>query len=260
MEFSFFRHFRSVSTFSITVLFLSQLSHCGDAKPTPFHRDVNQPLKPVGSNPDMDTEPTPGTNEEFPDSPIELPRTGVCFPNEEGEYSEVLALDKGKLEGDEGNYSWSEGGGCIGRSLSDVWVLMHDHQLIYWEDVDSVVAQSLPPPADVSHFYRVEYTVRDFITVRWIMDWYHSLTEGSLSDPRKVVINYQRVSGTRYIPYWEGSIVLEHMGDALTSFSMVNRIRATRTGPDEAAGAIRDLFVKLRDTSIDSSESLYAGP
>jgi len=65
------------------------------------------------------------------------------------------------------------------------------------------------------------------VKVAWTEAWGYTLVEGTESDPRKIVVSYQKVAGTGHIQRQCGSYVLEARGSA-TDISMYEEIKADR--------------------------------
>ena len=80
--------------------------------------------------------------------------------------------------------------------------------------------------------------------VAWTEAWGYALAEGTESDPRRIVISYEKVAGTRHIERQCGSYVLESRGQA-TDISMYEEIKADRRSArdtrDMHAGILENL-------------------
>ncbi len=63
------------------------------------------------------------------------------------------------------------------------------------------------------------------VKVAWTEAWGYTLVEGTESDPRKIVVSYQKVAGTGHIQKQCGSYVIEARGEA-TDLSMYEEIKA----------------------------------
>jgi len=203
---------------SVLIGFSLLMSACGNADRSTFPGDPSYPL--------------------FLMDPREY-----CKQAEDGSFDgETVTIDSGE----EDKYVWSQGGGCIKRPILDVWGATHNFDLMLWDGVDSYKLLVGEPPEKVSHFYEAYYVVNDFITVTWTMQWYHSVGFGTKADPEFLIINYKRVAGTQYIPYWEGSILLEKIEPGVTAIAVRNQIDAAQTGVEDSISAIEDIVYKLR--------------
>lgn len=252
----------------IAAMFLLGVGGCGDQPDTPFDRPVDVPIFDPGPPPVLPNDPNAGGNvptgntggtQPDPSNPQNPPNTGGsnpptpppepvimgvrCSPDANGEFRKDLSLDRGHS-----SFDWGHGEGCIGRSLREVWAVLHNQSLLVWEGVDKVDAQvNHELPANAVFGYRVKYFVDDIIDVDWTMDWYHSLISGTLQKPIRLIVNYKKISGTRYISYWEGSLVLDYVAPRITSFKMRDQINASRTNADDAAGSVKDVYQKLSE-------------
>jgi len=205
------------------------ISNAGEEE-TPFQGNAVEPIVPIIPPPDGN-----GANN--------INSTQYCSPNENGQFSDGLQISKGSQD----DFVWAEGGACVFRPIREVWAVSHNQPVMVWEGVDSSNAtERADRPDGVSHFYEVYYFVDRIIDVNWTMNWYHSVRQGSFDAPSQVLINYKKIKGTRFIPYWEGSIILHQVTPDITSISMRNQIRASQTDEDDAASAISDVIQKLR--------------
>lgn len=216
----------------ILLLFLSACGVVANAgeEETPFIGNAVEAIVPIKFPP----EGSSGNG----DSP-----TQYCSSDENGRFSDHVQVSKGTESG----FVWAEGGACIFRPLREVWGVSHNQSLMVWDGVDSSnFTERFDRPEGVFHFYEINYFVDEIIDVEWTMNWYHSVRQGSFDQPLQILINYKKVKGTRFIPYWEGSIILHQVTPDITSISMRNQIRASRTDEDDAENTIRDVVQKLR--------------
>jgi len=169
---------------------------------------------------------------------FELNPKTFCVMNTDGSWTSPIASIKGETN----DFYFAEKGQCVSRSLVDIWGVTHNQDEMLWDGVDYFFTNIDEPLKGATHFYDIQYVVKQFITVRWNMHWHHVVMDGTPKEPKKIMINFQRVSGTRYIPYWEGTIFLEEVAPGITAVAIRNQINATRTTPDDAEGAILDLI------------------
>jgi hypothetical protein len=225
------------------------LAACGKVPPRPFDfKDVTHlPTAPNdhGNDPDDAGDDGQGHNDDGSSPPPSYPQSQYCVPDVNGIYSQDITLDSGPDQAPA--QWWAAGGTCILRPIRDVWSVLHNYELLKWDGVDDIEVTGLPPPQnDVIDYDSVKYIVHNFITVSWTMEWVHALSEGSLQDPKQVVVRYQRVSGTHYVPFWEGYIVLHKLTDTVTGVEMLDRLKASRTGENDCRGNVTDLIAKMR--------------
>lgn len=214
-----------------TLICAALLGGCGEGDFSPFSRSVLEPIQ-------------------FDDR-----ETVYCAQDPSGNYNpDQILLKKGHVGG-EADYDFAQGGGCVFRSIRETWAALHNLEQMMWGGVTKQAITARPErPEGVSHFYDIKYFVDNSWPkpdVDWTMEWYHSVSDGTFEEPRQIVINYKKVSGTRYIGYWEGSVVLDFVNATVTSIKMRDQINATQTGPDDSEGAVRDVIHKSRAGAPD---------
>lgn len=210
---------------------------CGKKIDTPYTGDPSEAVVPIDTGTDADD--TPATPGERP--------TRYCARGSDGAFGDGVRLEKGNA----GGFLFGRGGRCIHRPIRDVWATALNQPLMVWVDVSESSYEQGAAPPKTTLFFNVHYIVHNFITVKWDMNWFHTVQVGSVQAPEKILINYKKVSGTSHISYWEGSIILERVNDEITSFAMANQISASRTSEDDAEGAVRDVYGKLHDGAAD---------
>jgi hypothetical protein len=85
------------------------------------------------------------------------------------------------------------------------------------------------------------------LKVAWTEAWGYALVEGTESDPRKIVVSYQKVAGTGHIQKQCGSYVLEARGEA-TDLSMYEEIKAARRSARDTRDMHAGILANLRRT------------
>jgi hypothetical protein len=224
------------------VVVLAVVVGCGKkTKDSPFDRDVTIPL--IDSNLRQD-----------PGASGPMLRTDFCYPDPNGSYGDAVkytdkvSLSRGHDDGKD--FNWGFGGGRVNRPIREVWAVLHNQAVMVWSGVSTSSYAVQSPPGGTTHYYQVNYHVDNGFplpSVDWQMDWYHSLSGGDAREPQKIVINYRKVKGTKYIEYWEGSIVLDFITPTLTAIAGRDQIKASRTSADDAAGSVQDIVTKARD-------------
>jgi len=84
--------------------------------------------------------------------------------------------------------------------------------------------------------------------VAWTEAWGYTLVDGTESDPRKIVVSYQKVAGTGHIQRQCGSYVLEARGEA-TDISMYEEVRAERRSARDTRDMHAGILENLRRDS-----------
>jgi hypothetical protein len=171
--------------------------------------------------------------------------TTYCQADSQGNYAEgdVTIADNGT---NADGHAYAQGGGCVLRSLNDVWSASRNTELFHWNrsDVDSVTLKTDP---DAVYFYEANYSAGPaFFKQHWVMGWYHTVPDGTPSAPKTILIQYQKTSGTSHIAFWQGAITLQAVAANVTSVVMRDEVDADQTGPAESAGSVRDVVGKLR--------------
>ena len=171
-------------------------------------------------------------------------QTGLCVPDAQGNTSNSIFVNTGSEE----NFDWGEASACVARPIRDAWGVLHNQDLIVWGGVNESSYESRTDlPAGTSHFYEVNYKVKKFIiTVEWVMDWLHQITQGTMQDPKEVKITYSKVSGTSYIEYWEGTVTLNAISPSLTQVVVHNAVKAERQNAEKAGQTAHDLLAKIQ--------------
>ena len=180
--------------------------------------------------------------------------TTYCAPDADGKYVFDTKMSSGETtDGANGHYHFAEGGGCLDRPIREAWAASMNQDLMVWTEPGNSghYAVAAPPPG-VTRFFDVEYQhVQTGIKVKWNMTWYHTILAGTPAAPEKILINYRRYKGTKFIKYWEGSIILTKLSDTVTGIWVRNQIRAVSVGEVRARGGATDIVSKIRSGSHD---------
>lgn len=199
----------------------------------------------LGCEPD-----TPERSEFDPDS-IKLKEW--CSPDESGEFPKgITKIEKGEEE----EYYWSEGGGCVHRPIREAWAILHDIPYLVGYKTDRIDEYELvdikaPDAEGVTHQYEIVYTVHKMMTIEWTMLWTHELLEGTYEEPEHVVVNYRRTEGSRFMPYWEGNMVLERVTDDVTAVFIHDEIKTMESSPESSARATQRYYKKFEEGEPD---------
>ncbi len=208
------------------------LAACGNGPPTPFVGDPTAPSLEA-------EKPT--------ESAVDAPEEGPYCKIVGGKYTSsqpVIALT-GKSNG---NF-WAQGGGCIERPLYELWAVTHNPEIAAWNESD-LAAFSQGKDRRVDFHFETHHEAGPKIPfiprVNWKMDWFQTLTEGSVEHPSYLVVKYVKSEGTSHIGFWEGTFELKALTQSVTSFVMRNEIRGTRVDSEKSQGAIRDMYLRLK--------------
>jgi hypothetical protein len=81
--------------------------------------------------------------------------------------------------------------------------------------------------------------------VAWTEAWGYALADGTESDPRKIVISYQKAAGTRHIQRQCGSYVLEARGEQ-TDISMYEEVKADHRSAEDTRDMHAGILENMR--------------
>ena len=199
---------------------------------------------------------TPAAEMAPADKTTGLKSTTYCAPDAGGKYPYDTKRTGGETADDaNGHYFFGEGGGCINRPIREAWATSMNQELMIWTENGNSGHFSTPaPPAGVARFFDVEYTHVEKgmgIKVKWNMTWYHTVLAGTPQAPERILINFRRYMGTKFIKYWEGSIILTKLADDVTGIWIRNQIRASRVTEVNARGGATDIITKIRTGAPD---------
>ncbi len=67
-----------------------------------------------------------------------------------------------------------------------------------------------------------------FLTLSWKEEWAYTLLEGTEKEPQKVLVSYQKTSGTSHIDRFCGSILLKKLTHKKSDIFLYEELKATR--------------------------------
>lgn len=197
---------------------------CSSNIETGFEGDITKPLDGIPTG----TVPTTGEGP-FP--------TQYCYKSN-GEFISNVSVTRGG-----GKYDWALGGTCIFRPLRDVWAAFNHPSFMRWPEAEGYAAALSAAPAGVQLLWNTHYHLERFPVgdVDWDMAWYHTIMQGSPSNPRQVVINYGKYNGTSYIKRWQGSVLLEFVTPTITSITIKDTLSASTQDSQNCEATVRTL-------------------
>lgn len=81
--------------------------------------------------------------------------------------------------------------------------------------------------------------------IAWKEEWGYSLAEGTREAPRKIVVSYQKLGGTRHLKHQCGSYVLQAHDEATADLSLYDEVVADRRSAEDTrnmqAGILRNI-------------------
>jgi hypothetical protein len=154
------------------------------------------------------------------------------------------------------------GGGCIARSIRELWAVMQNEPALRWTDSDSDGMRQIPS-ADAAFVFETQYRAGPSFNRRmvdWVLEWRHSLDLGTTDNPEYLKIDFQKTVGTGYIVTFRGSVHLQHISDTVTGYMMdLQETGGKQQSQENAHKAITDIFEHLHAekpnwTYLDSQE------
>ena len=120
---------------------------------------------------------------------------------------EPLPLVEGRDNSDFGTYAngidWAAGRAVLQMPIASAYAKLLDHQNVKDMEKTTLSTTVLARPGYLQfHLVDVVVTLRALFVkmkVAWTEAWGYALVEGKEDDPRKIVISYQKVAGTRHL-------------------------------------------------------------
>jgi hypothetical protein len=193
--------------------------------------------------------PTPASPSEILENPVQEvqedeeivePGTGLhyCMKDSGERIYGVRHLQKGTAP----DYVWAEAKACLKGNLRSAYAILSDHAKIKWPEPQRIRVDVLQAPApfaqilEVTYFYKHNWIAP---TIDWTLKWFYEFRNS------KLIVTYQRIRGTKYIPFWRGSLVIEQLDPETIGLSVVDQIRATDTDEQDSADSVMHLIGHL---------------
>jgi hypothetical protein len=144
---------------------------------------------------------------------------------------------------------WASARVVLQMPIEEAYARLLDHRNVK-DMTKTTLTTTVVERPDYLAFHLVDVVVRLRLLLLkmelpWREEWAYSLTEGSPSAPRRIVVSYQKVAGTPHIKRQCGSYVLEARDGATTDLSLYEEIRAARRSArdtrDMHKGIVRNL-------------------
>jgi hypothetical protein len=167
----------------------------------------------------------------------------TCEPDAQGKVDQTIATTKAAGQ----SFDWAESTGCVTRPILETWAVTQNPDEMGVADLAKyTVAQISPPPQGSSHLYRVAYSIHNFITISWTLDWLHKIIQGTLTDPAEVDIAISKFSGTSLISHFNGTIRLLKISPSVTLVGTRFEIKTPQTDENTAAQGAEEVISRLR--------------
>ena len=144
---------------------------------------------------------------------------------------------------------WAAGRALVAMPIGALYAKLLDHRTVKDMKKTTLATTVLERPGYLDfHHVDVVVTLRALfvkIKVAWTEEWGYSLVEGTREAPRKIVVSYQKIAGSRFIKHQCGSYVLQAHDEATTDLSLYEEIKADHRSAEDTqnmhAGTLRTL-------------------
>jgi hypothetical protein len=144
---------------------------------------------------------------------------------------------------------WAAGRAVLEMPIAALYAKLLDHRTVKDMKKTTLVTTVLERPGYLDfHDVDVVVTLRALfvkVKVAWTEEWGYSLVEGTREAPRKIVVSYQKIGGSRFIKHQCGSYVLQALDEATTDLSLYDEIKADHRSAEDTrnmhAGTLRTL-------------------
>jgi len=144
---------------------------------------------------------------------------------------------------------WAAARALVAMPIGEVYAKLLDHRTVKDMKKTTLSTTVLERPGYLDfHHVDVVVTLRALfvkVKVAWTEEWGYSLVEGTRDAPRKIVVSYQKIAGSRFIKHQCGSYVLEAHDEATTDLSLYEEIKADHRSAEDTrnmhAGTLRTL-------------------
>jgi len=146
-------------------------------------------------------------------------------PKHKGNPTNIDATESGRFTHSGGGI-WGSALGKVELPIQRVYQLLLDHYTI--KDPEKVKLRVLPeerPGYQDFHVVMLSFS-KLFMKVNWEEQWAYAIAEGTSIDPKKIVVSYQKTTGTHFIPHLCGSIVLNSLGPKATQVYLYEEVNA----------------------------------
>jgi hypothetical protein len=156
----------------------------------------------------------------------------------------------------------ARGGGCVFRSLREIWASVLNHGEFKWDGTDllGVREDTVSRREDQVLAYELKYRGSDSRgEVNYAMYWVHALKEGTVQDPKLIRISFLMSScgkarwngvptGITPMRRWHGMIELQELAPGVTVAIIANMASIMQQSLQDTENAARHLLQKLRNT------------
>jgi hypothetical protein len=148
---------------------------------------------------------------------------------------------------------WAAGRAVVRMPIGDVYDRLLDHRNVKDMRKTTLVTRVLDRPGYLQfHHLDVQVRLRALfvrLKVAWTEAWAYCLAEGTPTDPREIVVSYQKIGGTRHIRHECGSYVLRARDDGSTDLSLYEEIQASRRSAEDTRDMHAGILENIRGSA-----------
>lgn len=124
--------------------------------------------------------------------------------------------------------NWAAVRAQAGKPIATLYQLLLDHGNTRSPRVDEMALEKLENPAYLN-LELVRFLIKPFlfVKIRWTEEWGFALAEGTVQDPREIVVSYEKTDGTSHIEHLCGNMVLRKLTDKSTDVFLYEEAKAT---------------------------------
>ena len=138
--------------------------------------------------------------------------------------AEKDAFSSGKDK--EKNFIWGKVRGIVHKSIARLYEMLLDPYTI--KDRQRVKLKIYDQPHDgFQNFNLVMVSaITPLANIDWEENWGYSIIDGTMAQPKTILINYQKTVGTEFIPHMCGSMVLKSIDSTTTDVYLYEEVNA----------------------------------
>ncbi len=142
---------------------------------------------------------------------------------------------------------FATGKACLQRPIRDVWGVLATPLGLQWDESTIRGFEKLDP------FELDQLRIRSFQDVdkpfhpSWQIEWNHRVTKGSGQRPETIEVNFQKISGTRFIVHWSGVIFMQAVTEGITALHMELELKGSRISETNCTGGVETQIRRLAD-------------
>lgn len=145
------------------------------------------------------------------------------------------------------NNDWGEVSGVIQKPILAIIDQLVDPKTIRNDDNTTVKIKDLKIPGFLKRVQeKIIIKPFLFITIEWTEDWGFSVKDGTLKNPKSVVVSYQKTEGTSHIKHFCGNMLLQTQKDGTTGIYLYEEVQADRRSAEDVMNGLIGTLRTLR--------------